>query len=86
MPGGEIEYLELIPLLDDNFQHDDVDLNDVDRDPKNQDHNEVRHDCHHVHLTVCQLPAKVEPGLLVEELGEAVQVEQLDGGVHREPL
>ena len=30
MPGGEIEYLELMPLLDDNVQHDDVDLDDVD--------------------------------------------------------
>ena len=29
MPGGEIEYLELIPLLDDNVRHDDADLGDV---------------------------------------------------------
>ena len=46
----------------------------------------MTHDCHHAHLTVRQLPAKVEPGFLVEQLGEGVQVEQLDGGVHREPL
>ena len=38
------------------------------------------------HLTVCQLPAKVEPGLLLEQLGEGEQVKQLDGGVHGEPL
>ena len=30
MPGGEIEYLELIPLLDDNVRHDDADLGDDD--------------------------------------------------------
>ena len=30
MQGGEIEYLELIPLLDDNVRHDDVNLVDDD--------------------------------------------------------
>ena len=32
MPGGEIEYWELMPLLDDNVQHNHVDLDDVDLD------------------------------------------------------